>query len=991
MKNKTKTKLPKICLNMIVKNEAHVIEECLNSIVHLVDYYVINDTGSTDNTREVIKTFFNKHNIKGEIIDHEFRTCKCHGPEYKKYDYFHFGWNRTYALEKCIGKSEYIFIMDADDVVEGTLRFPQNLVADQYYLKFRTDFNNYVRPQLIKNDPKYKWEYKDGLHEFLHSDYPNLLTYTLIDDYAINSRRLGDRNKDPKKYLKDVDFLKILIKERPDYSRYKHFYAQSLYDAKLYKEAIDAYEEYIPFEKFEEAKYLAMLMIGRAWLKIDTSINNEKNVLKAFQRCFDNYPEYAEPMYEICKYYNALENYEEAYKYGKKAVDIKLPFNKVLSIDTEVYNYKLLDEMIWCATETKRYDEAIKWSQQLLDKNKYPKEQKTTIETNILILKNLKTQFESNDITSIKRLLEDSTNPIIGFYLGPSPIETIYGSELAAQYLAKEFLSNDKTVVFFADEVKKYYISGGIIYLPAFVLKRWQEVNLQLETMIVSRYVNYFIEVDAKLVSSKTFMWLHDINIHPYYNGSHLPNSGAALVHNIDNVVDGYICSSEWHKTYLQNSYKLGHNKIHIIGLGIDTNFCKKLQTKKIKNRFIWVSDYQRGLEDFLTKFITIKSKIPDAELHIYRELPDLLKDTLKKIDNIKLFGHVDNKTILKAMSEAEYFCYVTTFPETFCLSALEAQALGCICITSHIAALETTVADRGLIIDPNSSNFIEQFMKLHNDPDKKQYLRNTARDWAMEQSWTNKCNEWLNIIKHTSANHTSLKYTSFDKMFERLATLKQFGFDPKYVLDIGANIGDWTIKFKNIYPNADIKAFEANPQCEKYLRERNIDYTIALLGNKNKECVDFYYINDCTTGASIFREQTSFYNDPEIIKLPMKRLDSIIKDQSIDLIKLDVQGSELYILDGAINLLKKTDFVLLEVAIMKYNNAASSFCEVINYMSNCGFNVYDIVENHYINNCCVQADILFLNKNSKWPTIIANINKEKTFWKVDNIYEEEV
>jgi glycosyltransferase involved in cell wall biosynthesis len=58
---------------MIVKNESHVIEECLQSVAHLV-YYVINDTGSTDDTREKIKAFFDARGIKGEIIDHKFRT-----------------------------------------------------------------------------------------------------------------------------------------------------------------------------------------------------------------------------------------------------------------------------------------------------------------------------------------------------------------------------------------------------------------------------------------------------------------------------------------------------------------------------------------------------------------------------------------------------------------------------------------------------------------------------------------------------------------------------------------------------------------------------------------------------------------------------------------------------------------------------------------------------------------------------------------------------
>jgi glycosyltransferase involved in cell wall biosynthesis len=98
---KNKTKKPKMALCMIVKNESHIIKETLKSITPYIDYYVINDTGSTDNTIQVIKDYFNSVNIEGEVITHEFRTCpeSCHGKEWKRYSFFHFGWNRSYSLE----------------------------------------------------------------------------------------------------------------------------------------------------------------------------------------------------------------------------------------------------------------------------------------------------------------------------------------------------------------------------------------------------------------------------------------------------------------------------------------------------------------------------------------------------------------------------------------------------------------------------------------------------------------------------------------------------------------------------------------------------------------------------------------------------------------------------------------------------------------------------------------------------------------------------
>jgi glycosyltransferase involved in cell wall biosynthesis len=61
-----------ICLSMIVKNEAHVIERVLTSVLPLIDSWTIVDTGSTDSTREIIQAFFERHNVPGGLHHFEW-------------------------------------------------------------------------------------------------------------------------------------------------------------------------------------------------------------------------------------------------------------------------------------------------------------------------------------------------------------------------------------------------------------------------------------------------------------------------------------------------------------------------------------------------------------------------------------------------------------------------------------------------------------------------------------------------------------------------------------------------------------------------------------------------------------------------------------------------------------------------------------------------------------------------------------------------------
>ena len=79
-----------ICLNMIVKNESRIITRLLESALPIIDTYCICDTGSSDNTVEIIKNFFDSRGISGEVYTEPFQN---------------FGYNRSHALQRATGKA----------------------------------------------------------------------------------------------------------------------------------------------------------------------------------------------------------------------------------------------------------------------------------------------------------------------------------------------------------------------------------------------------------------------------------------------------------------------------------------------------------------------------------------------------------------------------------------------------------------------------------------------------------------------------------------------------------------------------------------------------------------------------------------------------------------------------------------------------------------------------------------------------------------------
>jgi tetratricopeptide (TPR) repeat protein len=339
---------------MIVKNESHIIKDLLLSVYKHIDYYVIVDTGSTDNTIDIIKDFFSEKNLDGEIHQRPWIDD--------------FAYSRTEALNLCEGKSKYIWIIDADNFLIGDINL-SNLTNDAYQIKYKSSVS-FWRTQIIKNDPKFAWKYVGVLHEYLTSGSGEYYkTSNLEGDYYLQDYHLGDRSLNKHKYNKDAMILEKALLSEPNNERYVFYLAQSYFSCLKYEYAIINYKNRIAMGGWKEEIYQCYYQIGICLKELKKPL---KEIVDAFNECHNFCKTRAEPLYEIALLYKDNEDYQKGYDYAKKASKIPYPTNDSLFIVDSVYDYEIYDVLSICAYYIRKYDESAIICHNLLTSGKLP-------------------------------------------------------------------------------------------------------------------------------------------------------------------------------------------------------------------------------------------------------------------------------------------------------------------------------------------------------------------------------------------------------------------------------------------------------------------------------------------------------------------------------------------------------------------------------------------------------------------------------------------
>jgi len=326
----------KICLAMIVKNESKIIERCMLACLPVVDYICICDTGSSDNTVEIMENFFRVHNIPGKVVHHEWKN---------------FGHNRTLsyqAARECFPDAQYCLLTDADMVLQVRPNFDKDsLTAGAYQFSQKNGPLFYFNTRLLGT--QFNWKCVGVTHEYWDPQSERCINLQLETLYYND---LSDGGEKLNKFPRDIALLTQGLIDEPKNARYMFYLAQTYHDTSQYKDAIRWYRKRIQAGGWFEEIYYSYYRIARC------KIGQQKpwgEIEQAYEDAWKYCPARMEPVYEIAKHYQDEEDYPSAMKWLKIAIKIPFPKDHVLFISEDVYTLHVWDSLGVTAFYLKEY------------------------------------------------------------------------------------------------------------------------------------------------------------------------------------------------------------------------------------------------------------------------------------------------------------------------------------------------------------------------------------------------------------------------------------------------------------------------------------------------------------------------------------------------------------------------------------------------------------------------------------------------------------
>ena len=237
-----------------------------------------------------------------------------------------------------------------------------------------------------------------------------------------------------------------------------------------------------------------------------------------------------------------------------------------------------------------------------------------------------------------------------------------------------------------------------------------------------------------------------------------------SLQENIDLV----FCVSDWHRRSFIDAFHLPAEKVIASRNGFRPEWISAASGREW-SRAAYSSTPFRGLDILLKMFPEMRASIPELKLDVFSSMQvygwtseadqnafGAVYDAARQ-PGVVWHGSVAQPALLKSLSRTGLFLYPNTFAETSCIAAIEAQASGCVIVTSARAGLNETVrhGKTGICLkgEPSSADYQREFIAtvsaLLRNPARLTELSAAARQYAMERyTWAGIASEWTEIFK---------------------------------------------------------------------------------------------------------------------------------------------------------------------------------------------------------------------------------------------------
>lgn len=711
-------------LVMIVKNSGEILRTCLQKNKAYIDHWTIVDTGSTDDTPNIIREELK--DVPGTLHFVEFTN---------------FAETRNKAFELADKKCKYMIVLDDSyEIGNGTemRNYLEKSNADVIQLKIAylrgtllTDLYYSIRISKSSSGIRYKFR----VHEML--DIPKKKKTECVDEKQfhiidhvidVHTSRTATRNK------RDIEHLLLDQKQYPKEPRLVYYIIIMYFNLNQSEDTVKYLAKLLDMTNIKEYTYFAEYqMILQNYTKTDDRQVYQKKLMNLQQRYLDR----AEPSYKL-----AVSFYEEGHldkidAIMNRLIRVPLPQLGCTHLEHDVYEFQI--PYLYCEIKFKlgMVDQGVPVLKNLLIQQ--PSDQK---------LLNMKYAICDN-LDKAQTRLAPKTLVIhtgeICFMWNPVSNRQISGSEYMAINIAKEFRDLGYRVFIFGQfEDEKQHIDyqttiDGIQYIDNVYFSDFCLTYI-VDQLIVSRYINnlvYYRNVKS------VYLWLHDV----------LPGGDYRLIQIHKEKFKGVVCISEWQKQYVMKYTKIENKAIYVSRNAIyPKRFNGPIPVVRTPFRFVYTSDPNRGLVNFVDMIPWIKERYPQSTFYIFgksEQISDEVMATVKAMsDYVFLSPRVSQEQLVIELQKSDVWLYPTYFTETYCISAVEAMAAGCLVASINLAALCEIVGDRGVMVDfttreQTNKDLFDALCLVLDDPKKKEEIIERGYTWAMKQDFHSLALDW--------------------------------------------------------------------------------------------------------------------------------------------------------------------------------------------------------------------------------------------------------